>query len=394
VGRAHPADRAAGGRVKAIVVGGGIGGLAAAIALTRAGLAVEVHERAPAMKEVGAGISLWANALHALDRLGLGEAVKTQGLPGPPGGLRRWDGAVLSAPPADAVRTRWPVFMVGIHRADLLATLRAALAPDALRLGATAVGFEAGAAGVRVRFADGGEATGDLLVGADGLGSMTRARLFGETPPRYSGYTAWRGVTAVDRGLLPPGAGFESWGRGQRFGALPLRDGRVYWFATKNAPAGQPDEPGGRRAELLRRFGNWHPPLPALIAATPEDAILRNDIADRPPLARWGEGPVTLLGDAAHPMTPNLGQGGCQALEDAVVLGDCLRGAADVPAALRAYEARRIPRTSAIVRQARRLGRVGQWAHPVACAVRNALVRATPAAVTVRTLESIVGYTV
>jgi 2-polyprenyl-6-methoxyphenol hydroxylase-like FAD-dependent oxidoreductase len=380
--------------VKAIVVGGGIGGLAAAVALRQAGLAVEVYERAPAMAEVGAGLSLWANALHALDRLGLGAAVKAQGLAGPPGAIRTWDGGVLSAPPAEAVAARWPVFMVGVHRADLLATLGAALPDGVLRLGATAVGFETGGAGVRVRFADGREAAGDLLVGADGLRSVTRAQLFGETPPRYSGYTTWRGVTAVDRGLLPPGAGFESWGRGQRFGGLPLRDGRVYWFATRNAPAGQGDEPGGRLAELRRRFDGWHPPVPALIAATPESAILRNDIFDRPPLTRWGEGPVTLLGDAAHPMTPNLGQGGCQALEDAVVLGDCLRGAAAVPAALRAYEARRIPRTSAIVRQSWRIGRMGQWEHPVVCALRNALVRATPTALHLRTLAPVVGYTV
>jgi 2-polyprenyl-6-methoxyphenol hydroxylase-like FAD-dependent oxidoreductase len=355
-------------------------------------VAVEVYERAPELGEVGAGLSLWANALHALDRLGVGEAIRRRGLPGTAGAIRTWRGETLLAPSADRIPREWGVVVTAVHRADLQATLRAALEPGVVRLGAECTGFAAEGAGVRARFADGRQADGDLLIGADGLGSVTRARLFGDTPPRYSGYTAWRGITA---GAAPrPDSAFESWGRGRRFGAVPLLDGRVYWFATRNAPPGEPESPAGRTAELLSEFRGWHAPIEALIEATPGAAVLRNDIYDRPPLRRWGEGRITLLGDAAHPMTPNLGQGACQALEDAVVLGDCLRGTADVAGALRTYEARRRPRTTTVVERSWRIGRMGQWEHPVACWLRNAAVRAAPAGLHLRQLASIIGHRV
>jgi 2-polyprenyl-6-methoxyphenol hydroxylase-like FAD-dependent oxidoreductase len=190
----------------------------------------------------------------------------------------------------------------------------------------------------------------------------------------------------------PPDAVGESWGRGRRFGIVPLNDGRVYWFATANAAEHGRDPAGQLKLRLFNAFRGWHAPIEAIIAATPESAILRNDIYDRDPLSRWTHGHVTLLGDAAHPMTPNLGQGACQAMEDAVVLAACLSGTRDVDAALRHYEARRIPRTSRIVLASRRIGDMAQWENPLACALRNLLVRATPTAIAERQMRSVVEH--
>jgi 2-polyprenyl-6-methoxyphenol hydroxylase-like FAD-dependent oxidoreductase len=158
---------------------------------------------------------------------------------------------------------------------------------------------------------------------------------------------------------------------------MPMRDGQVYWFATANVPAGE-SSPDGEKAELLRRFRGWHDPIEALVAATPDAAILRNDMYDRRPLRQWGRGRVTLLGDAAHPMTPNLGQGGCQAMEDAVVLASAIgaaSGGGAIEAALRAYEQKRIARTSMLVTMSRRVGAVGQLENAALVAMRNAVVR-------------------
>jgi 2-polyprenyl-6-methoxyphenol hydroxylase-like FAD-dependent oxidoreductase len=247
---------------------------------------------------------------------------------------------------------------VGIHRADLQARLADAAGRDHIRLGVTCVGFEADADSVTARFADGREERGDLLVGADGLRSAVRRQLLGDEKPRYAGYTAWRGVALIDRPEVPLGSTFLATGRGAQVGMLPIGMGRTYWFATANVPEGESDPPGGHRAALLARFRDWYPAFPAAVEATAEEAILRNDIVDRPPVTNWGTGRVTLLGDAAHPTTPNLGQGACMALEDAVVLARCLEAIADVPAGLRAYELARQPRTAMVTNQSWQVGKL------------------------------------
>jgi 2-polyprenyl-6-methoxyphenol hydroxylase-like FAD-dependent oxidoreductase len=372
-----------------IVIGGGIGGLCAAIALRRAGVQVEVYERASELRPVGAGITIQPNAVLALRRLGLGERVEHAGAALRAGGLLRADGGALTT-----VRPQFGARLarelgagtVGIHRATLHAILLDALGGDALQLGRSCVGFTAKGARVIAEFADGSQREADLLIGADGLHSALRAQLLADGEPIYAGYTSWRGVTA-DRCGLPDDFGAEMWGRGQRFGGCCIDGGRFYWFAVANAAAGEREaEPEAAKRRLVERFASWGARVPELLRGTPASAILRTDICDRPPSARWGEGRVTLLGDAAHPMTPNLGQGACQAIEDAVALGEELSGAASVEAGLRAYEARRMARANAVVAAARRIGVVAQWQNPIACALRNALFAALPSAVIERQL--------
>jgi 2-polyprenyl-6-methoxyphenol hydroxylase-like FAD-dependent oxidoreductase len=372
--------------VKVVVVGGGIGGLAASIALRRAGIESVVVEQASEIREVGAGITLWTNATKALARLGLADAVRAAATPLERGEIRDWRGRVLVVTPVGDVGRRLGSPSVCLHRADLLRVLVDGAGRDLVRLGERCVGVEEDERGATALLEGGGRERGEALVGADGIRSVVRAALFGDEPPRYSGYTCWRAVIEMAGDAVPLGHAFESWGAGARFGVARIDARRAYWFASVNAP------PGGRDADAKRelhlRFGRWHEPIPSVIAASRADAISRLDVFDRPPARRWGRGRVTLLGDAAHATTPNLGQGACLAIEDAVALARRLADADDVPAALRAYEAERRPRAAAITRRSRRLGWIGQRESAVARGVRDRLMRLVPAAAMTRAYES------
>ena len=374
-----------------VIVGGGIGGLAAAIALKQVGFTPAVFERAPELREVGAGITLWTNAVKVLRKLGAGPAVEAKAVPLTRSELRTWRGRLLAGTDFGRIGERLGAPTVGVHRADLQRALLDVLGAEHLTLGAECVGFAQDAAGVTARFADGREARGDILVGADGLRSAVRRQLLGDVKPRYSGYTAWRGVGRIDRPEVPLGTTLLAVGRGSQFGYLPIGGGRTYWFATANVPEGQSDPPGRTKAGLLERFGDWYAPLPVVIEATDESAILRNDIVDRPPVTTWGNGRVTLLGDGAHPTTPNLGQGGCMAIEDALVLARCLSAAADPAAGLRAYEAQRFRRTATITKTSWQLGKVFALEGRFACWVRDRFFGAFPG-LTVRQTEKLIGY--
>ena len=367
--------------MRVIVVGAGIAGLSATIALRKAGNEVVVLEQAPRMDPVGAGITLFANALRALDRLGVGEAVAARGAAATRSAILTREGRELTRVPPDLLEGT-----IALHRADLQAELAAA-AGEA-RLGVQVTVVEQRDDAVVALAADGGEERGDLLVGADGLSSVVR-RAVADVPIRYAGYTAWRGVSSVP---VEPGRLTESWGVGERFGLVDIGRGRTYWFATKNAPEGEPDEPAGRKAEILRRFSGWHEPIAAVIEAADEGAILRNDVHYLAPLPRWSDGRVVLVGDAAHATTPGVGQGAAQAIEDAVVLADRLADSDDLNAALAEYEAIRRPRADAVLKMSRRVDRAAQLANPLGWRLRNALVRWQPERAQRRQLEPLVRH--
>jgi 2-polyprenyl-6-methoxyphenol hydroxylase-like FAD-dependent oxidoreductase len=332
-----------------------------------------VFERAPALKEGGAGISVWPNATHVLHVLGLLDRAGAH--PMREVEIRTEEGPVLFRirPWDDGTPS------LCFHRADLLDLLVSALPPDALRRGRTIVGFTEEAEGVRLQFEDGTEERGAALVGADGLRSRIRAVLHGEAPPVYRGYPTWRGVAPTTFPGSEEGIASEAWGPGQRFGMFGLTRGRTYWYATANLPEGAAAVESDPKAALVRRFAGWFEPVGRLVEATPPEAVLVNDVYDRPALRRWGRGRVTLLGDAAHPTTPNMGQGGCMAMEDALVLARCVEAQPDdVPAAFRAYERKRRRRTALIVSQSRQFGWLGQWERPAAVAFRTALGRLYP----------------
>ncbi len=376
------------GRRRALIIGGGIGGVTTALALRQVGFDVDVFERTPELREVGSGLPLWSNALRSLHVLGLEETIEALGKSVTAGRVTTWDGQVLADLRTDELLARLGTITMVVHRAELLDALLKAFGTERLHLGTTFAQVIQDEQGVCAQFDDGKEARGDLLVAADGLHSTVRKQLFSAQPPVYAGYTCWRGLAHIESGDLETWA----WGKGRQFGITPMSQGRAYWFAQKNAAEGSPDHALGRKREVMALFGDWHDPIPAVIEATDEADILRNDIYEQKHLRRWSKGRVALLGDAAHAMTPNLGQGACLAIEDAVVLARCLRSEPDIVAALKRYERLRSRRASTIASLARFIGRTVQMENSLLAATRNAIIKRLPVGSQVQRLMWILDY--
>lgn len=377
---------------RALVVGGGIAGLAAAIGLQRAGWEVVVLERAPALSGVGAGISLWPNAVNALRRLGIGDAVEAAGAPAHDATFHSWTGLQLGTSITAQLQGRFGAPLLIVHRARLQAVMRQALGPCDLRLGAECEAVTQNEREATVHLACGAVERGALVIGADGLRSRVRAVLFADGPPRYAGITAWRGVVPLDDALRSRISGGESLGRGSLFGVARLNGSQAYWWASARRAESDGAEPESEKASLLLAFSGWHAPIPELIAATPPGAIIRTCLYERAPLERLSGGRVGLVGDAAHPMLPNLGQGACQAIEDAVVLAGELGATDDVVAALARYSRRRARHTAAVVRASGHMSRIAHLRGPLGVGLRNGVMRASPAGLSLRRLEPILGH--
>lgn len=375
--------------MKAIIIGGGIGGLCSAIALQQAGINVAVYEQADSPRAAGAGLTLWPNAVRALRRLDATDAIATQHAQ-LRGGIHRRDGLTLAVLDRARLAQRYGAPTVAVHRADFMQALTARAGP-VVHYGTRLLRYEQDESGITALFADGSTASADLLVGADGIHSTVREQLQPASRPIYRGYPAWRGVVAFDHARFGVLWG-ESWGRGARFGSVPLSDERVYWFATVNRPANLP--PANHKTFLHSVFGAWHQPIGDLIAATPPEAILYNDIADLEPLPSWIDGRAVLLGDAAHAMTPNMGQGACQAIEDAVVLAQALRDRQPLATALADYQERRLAHTSKVMLRSRTIGRIGQIGNPLLVQVRDAALQLTPGWANLRQLDFVLRGTV
>jgi 2-polyprenyl-6-methoxyphenol hydroxylase-like FAD-dependent oxidoreductase len=303
-------------------------------------------------------------------------------------GLMRPDGTWLLCIPGDLMAKRWGSGFVAVHRAELQQLLAAELDPAAIHLGARCTGFEDIGHAVIARFADGREVRADVLVAADGVHSVVRAALLGPAPLRYRGYTAVRSITPAGSVPLPRDS-MEIWGRGARFGLGPTSGGRIIWWATWNAAAGKDDSDSDTAARLRALFGAWHDPVPAIIAATPPGALIRNDIYDRRPARTWARGRVALVGDAVHPMTPDLAQGACQAIVDATTLAGYLAASRDTRAAVQAYQKRRWRNAATTTLISRTVGATGQWKGRLTCAARDTLMRATPLPLQLRQLDLI-----
>jgi len=277
-----------------------------------------------------------------------------------------------------------------VRRADLLNTLLAALPEEQIRLGYEFSGLEHSHERVTVRFTNGQELEHDAIIGADGLRSRVRQALFGKSDPIYRGYQVWRGIGEYHGRAIPEHANSETWGIGQRFGILRIGQGRFTWYATANLPADHVET--DRKTDLKRLFSAWHAPILDLIDSTPDENILRHPAYDNVPLPRWGRDRVTLLGDAAHPCTPNLGQGGCMALEDALVLAQCVRAVKSIEPALRRYEKLRQSRTRHVQQRSLLMGRIGQWQNRAIVGGRHVVTNLLPARIFEYNLRRLYSY--
>lgn len=368
-----------------LIAGAGIGGLALGAGLARRGIPAVVLEQARQLAPVGAGLTLQPNAVLALRRLGLAGGIERAGVPLSSAALYDARGRVLLRPgPAQARALLDDVGApaLGLHRATVHAALAGQLGTSELRLGSVVSSVAPDEAVVTLT--SGEEIAGAVVIGADGLRSAVRQALFGASAPRYSGYYCWRGVTTASP--FPGDWAGEYWGSGRRFGGCAIDGGRLYWYLAANGPAGGTDS--DLRAALAQAAAEFPGDVRQAVRDTPVSAVRRDDICDRPPGTRWGSARVTLIGDAAHPMTPNLGQGACQAIEDALVLTELISEHGPGPGALRRYEEIRQPRANAVVTAAYRAGRIAQWSGPARVRVRDTLARLTPPALLVRQLRS------
>lgn len=357
-----------------LIIGGGIAGLCSAITLQQIGMKVKVYERSTEPTVAGAGIIIAPNALQALKPYRISDEIIRQGNPS--------DGFhILSDRGQPITQLAVPSgygSLNSIHRKDLQHILLSALPPDTVEWGKQFLHLEKKDNHVRVAFSDGSQAIGDFVVAADGIHSNIRKQIFQKDTYRYAGYTCWRSVVSAD-GL--PGLShrfIETWGTKGRFGIVPLPKNKVYWYALINAPQSDPRIANYSMKDLHRLFQNYHDPIPSLLLRTTSQETIHRDIVDIAPMERFYLDRVVFIGDAAHAITPNMGQGACQAIEDACILAECLRIQSNYQGAFAGYDARRRKRIKQISNQSWMLGKIAQSDSILITSVRNRIMKHVP----------------
>lgn len=333
-----------------IIIGGGIGGLTTAIALKRQGIPVMLYEQAPALLGIGSGLNLASNALVLLAELGVADAITEAGHDIADAVITDHRERVLTGIPVSYIKRRTGHGIISIHRGKLLQVLLSYVEAGVIRTGKRFHSYTQDGEGVKVYFEDGSHACGDFLICADGVQSRGRQQLYPAVQPRYSGQVCWR--------FIVPGASSparradlcEMWGKekGLRAAYVPINREELYCYITHYEPAGGKDDPATVKDYLTGICRSFPDFFRGLIAAADPAHIIRSDCYDLTPIGRWYDGRVVLLGDAAHATTPNLGQGACQAIEDAYVLAQCLKEAGRPEEAFVRYQRLREDRTTYI----------------------------------------------
>ena len=364
-----------------IVVGGNMGGLATGIALRKLGLDAVVLERMPSQPDIGGGLHIWTNGSKALDWLGIEDELRAVGAPVETLEFRdSGGGLLLKAKVGELERKHGGHGAFFIARVDLPRALLKQLGDGVVRWGSNVTGVTQDAEGVTATLQDGTEVRGSVLIGADGIQSLVRRTMFGPIEPRSAGYEDWGAVIEFEHPKAPVGYYPTYWGRGTRLGIANVGLGRLYWAAAIQRPPSERGSPPDL-GEMLEVYRSWPQPVAEVIQATDPKLLFGAEIKDLVPMKVWGEGRITLIGDAAHATTPNAGRGVSEALEDAVVVARNLAELPDlrergrVARALRDYEDRRRKPTTSVIKLSRQIGLLGKWKNPVAVSVRKVYVR-------------------
>lgn len=373
--------------MKIVISGGGIAGLTAAIALEKTGIKALVYEAAPEIRPVGAGLGLAANAIKAFKKLGIDKAVMAEGRLLDAFSIKDESGNIITRTNSLASSEKYGADNFTIHRADLHRVLLSFLDPAAIQTAKRCVGFEREQDKILLHFSDGSTEPADYLIASDGIQSPIRQKLFPDSKIRYAGYTCWRSV--IENPVPDLQEASETWGTRGRFGIVPLAHNKLYWFACIKAKQNDARLKHYTVKDLLGRFGSYHDPIPEILRSSKNEHLIWNDIADLAPLTQYAFDNILLIGDAAHATTPNMGQGACQAIEDAVILADEIQKANSIPGAFRAFERRRMERTQYVVKQSRLIGNIAQVQNKYIGAIRNILMRSLPAGAQEKQLEKL-----
>ncbi|MCW5910244.1 MAG: FAD-dependent monooxygenase [Cyclobacteriaceae bacterium] len=373
--------------MKIAIIGGGIAGLTAAIAFQKAGYTPVDFEAAETVKPVGAGLGLAANAIKALEKLGIKNKVVEKGRVLSSFTIKDEKDKTITYTDSLKVSREYGIDNFTIHRAALHEVLLAQIPNVQLYTGKKCTGCMVQENNIQVLFKDGSSFDTDYLIVADGIHSPVRQKLVPGSVPRFAGYTCWRAV--VDNTALKINNSYEIWGSKGRFGAVPLAGNQLYWFATVNSTANNTHFKNFTLSNLKAWFEEYPPKTAAILSYTSDDALIWNDIIDLKPISKYAFGNVLLIGDAAHATTPNMGQGACQAIEDTAVLYDELLKGGELSTAFLRFEKRRLKRTHFITNQSARIGKIAQATHPLMIKARNALFRSLPGSIKDKQLKKL-----
>lgn len=352
------------------IIGGGIGGLAAAVGLHKIGIKAHVYEQAQSFKPLGAGIGIGSNVMLALNKLGVSEDILKYGMTLNEQRFLNGDFKVMNSIDFTLLKKRFGEENITIERADLHESLFNTIDPAYFHFNKKVERFEKTNQKITLRFTDGTEESMDYIIAADGIHSLFRQTLIPNRTPRYAGYTCWRGITKnqVD---VPLHLSSEAWSKQGRFGWAPLYNGDVYWFACVNAKENDPHYHSLDKAEVAKRFAHLSPTVERMIKETEDDYFLHHDIYDIKPLPTFIYDRICLLGDAAHATTPNMGQGAGQSIEDAYELMNALKNMPTVADAFRQYDEKRVKKTKKVIQLSRQIGRAAQWDNPFLVGFRD-----------------------
>lgn len=369
-----------------LIIGGGIAGLTAAIALEQIGRSYLLVERQAFIKGIGAGFGITSNAIESFRQLGLAEEVEA--IANPLSNLKivdQYGKQILDGNPQSLKGYNKTNY--AIHRADLHALLVSKIRPENILTDKKYAHFACTNEGIIAHFEGEKQIHCKYLLGADGIGSFVRQQLFENTSPRYAGYTCWRGV--IDKGEIALKSSIETWGSNGRFGVTPLINNQIYWYACINAPANSATHKAYQLSDLQEIFKDYHDIIPQVLRKTKASDLIHNDIIDLEPLAQYHAGNILLLGDAAHATTPNLGQGACMAIEDVAILKQELLATKNVAEAFANTTQRRLKRCKTIVDKSWMMGKVAQMDNEWLIPLRNQCLRLVPQAIQDRQMRDL-----